>query len=156
MYPPYPIDSPERISLLNDLDGLRKQIDALTFPPPKSVDELGQLLGFQKESESKAGGVSITQDVVEAAKDGLWNIPALESSSASDTAISNTLDQVKALKSSLDELKVGMWKDVVDFVKQAATPESDNKATGVREQIAEFGRGIGNSVSQLVKAAESK
>lgn len=33
-YPPYPQESRERMEFLNSLSGLRKQIDALTFPPP--------------------------------------------------------------------------------------------------------------------------
>jgi hypothetical protein len=31
MFPPYPVDNPERISLLNSFGGLRKQIEGLTF-----------------------------------------------------------------------------------------------------------------------------
>lgn len=35
-YPPYPLESRERMELLKSIAGLRKQIDALTFPPPDS------------------------------------------------------------------------------------------------------------------------
>lgn len=35
-YPPYPLESQERMELLKSIAGLRKQIDALTFPPPDS------------------------------------------------------------------------------------------------------------------------
>jgi hypothetical protein len=153
MYPPYPIDSPERVLLLNDLGGLRKQIDALTFPPPVAVEELGQLLGDWKGNGS-IGGVP---DAVKLSKDRLWGIPELDSSKASDAEVSNVLNQVKALKSSLDDLQVGMWKDVVAFVKQADSPESKNEATGVREQMAQLnGRGIGGNATQLMQAVESK
>lgn len=36
MYPPYPLDNPERIDLLNSFGGLRRQIDALTFSAARS------------------------------------------------------------------------------------------------------------------------
>lgn len=157
MYPPYPIDSPERILLLNDLGGLRKQIDALTFPPPAAVDELGQLVGDSKGNGAEGGDVSLASDAVKLVKDRLWEIPELDSSKASDAEVSNVLNQVKALKSSLDDLQAGMWKDVVAFVKQADSLESKNEATGVRAQMAELsGRGIGSNATQLVQAVESK
>lgn len=157
MYPPYPIDSPERVLLLNDLGGLRKQIDALTFPPPEAVNEIGQLVGDRKEVGSSEGNGSLVSDAVKLLKDRLWDIPALDSSIASDAEVSNVLSQVKALKSSIDDLQTGMWKDVVAFVKQADSPESKNEATGVREKIAELSvRGIGSNAAQLVQAVESK
>lgn len=34
-YPPYPLESRERMEFLNSLSALRKQIDALTVPPPE-------------------------------------------------------------------------------------------------------------------------
>lgn len=34
-YPPYAPEDKERMALLNSLSGLRKQIDALTYPPPE-------------------------------------------------------------------------------------------------------------------------
>jgi DNA-binding FrmR family transcriptional regulator len=157
MYPPYPIDSPERVLLLNDLGGLRKQIDALTFPPPEAVDELGQFVGDRANIGIAASNKSLDSDAIQRVKDLLWDIPELNSSTASDEDVGEVLNQVKALKSSLDDLQTGMWKDVVAFVKQADCPVSKNEATGVREQIAELiGRGIGNNATQLVQAVESK
>jgi len=154
MYPPYPIDSPERVSLLNDLGGLRKQIDALTFPPPESAEEIGQLLGTHKGVETKVVEASVSPDLVKAAKDHLNDIPILDPSNASDTEVRNVLDQIDAFKSSLDDIKSKLWEDVVRFVKQAESPESKNEATGLREQLADLGRGIGSNALTLMQATK--
>ncbi|MDP2831864.1 MAG: hypothetical protein Q8Q28_00920 [Pseudomonadota bacterium] len=155
MYPPYPIDSPQRISLLNNIDGLRKQIDDLTYPPPESVDAVDRLLGNQTDAVDKEGKAATRQGVFAVVKDSLWDISTLDPQAASDAEVSKALDQVKAMKSSLEDLKDGMWNDVVSFVKQAQSPEA--QAAGVREQLADLGgRGIGSNARQLVQAAELK
>ncbi len=155
MYPPYPIDSPQRISLLNDISGLRKQIEALTFPPSDTVDAVGRLLGKQADATDTAGDTATNLDTLEVLKEQMWDIPALDPLAASDAEVSKALDQVKAMKSSLEDLKDGMWNDVVSFVEQAQSPEA--QAAGVREQLADLGdRGIGSNARQLDQAVESK
>jgi hypothetical protein len=157
MYPPYPIDSPQRVTLLNNIGGLRRQIEALTFPPPDTVDAVWRQLGAQTDTTYKEGDVAVTQDAVAAVKDRLWDLPTLDPLAASDVEVSKALDQVEAKKSSLEDLQAGMWNDVVSFVKQVDSPEAQNEAVGVRKQIADLGgRGIGSNARQLVHAAESK
>lgn len=156
MYPPYPVDSPQRISLLNDISGLRKQIEALTFPPSDTVDAVGRLLGKQKDAADAVDDATTKLDTLAAIKDQMWDIPALDPKSASDAEVSKALDQVKAAKSLLEDLKNGMWEDVVSFVKQAQSPEAQNEAAGVRGQLADLGSlGIGSNASQLNQAVES-
>lgn len=156
MYPPYPVDSPQRISLLNNIDGLRKQVDALTFPPPESVEDAVRMLGAEQDSTNK-DGVAVNADFVAGLQERMWDLPALDPASASDEEVSKALEQIKAAQDSLQELQAGMWRDVVSFVKQAETPEARVEASGVREQIANLGsRGIGSNASQLVQAAESQ
>jgi len=155
MYPPYPIDSPQRISLLNDISGLRKQIEALTFPPSDTVDAVGRLLGKQADATDTTGDTATNLDTLTAIKEQMWDIPALDPLAASNAEVSEALDQVKATKSSLEDLKDGMWNDVVSFVKQAQSPEA--QATGVRGQLADLGNlGIGSNARQLDQAVESK
>lgn len=158
MYPPYPVDNPERISMLNSFSGLRRQIDALTFPPPEELEAVGRLLGSLDESESddptKAGGLSMAALV----KEPMWDIPTLDPQTASDAEVGQALEQVKAMKSVLEELESGMWKDVVSFVKQAETSVAESDAAAVRDQLAGLGEdksGIGRNASQLEIAAES-
>lgn len=156
MYPPYPIDNPQRIELLNNIGGLRKQIDALTFPPPDAVQAARRLLGTEADPADKKGDATVITDAVAVVKDQMWDIPALDPLAASDEQVSKLLEQVKAKKSSLEDLQAGMWQDVVSFVKVADSPEARNEAAGVREKIADLGnRGIGGNARQLVQAAES-
>lgn len=56
-YPPYPPENRERMEFLNSLSGLRKQIDALTFPPPDR--EAITIIG-DPSREPGAGDVSFT------------------------------------------------------------------------------------------------
>ena len=156
MYPPYPIDSPQRVSLLNDIGGLRKQIDALTFPPSDAVDDLQKLLNPQKIGSEEESVVAFGSNTVEEVKTRLWDIPWLEPNSATDEEIASALNQIGELRSSIDDLRAGMWKDVVSFVKKADSSESENKAADVREQIADLGgRSIGSKARELVQAVES-
>jgi hypothetical protein len=157
MYPPYPIDSPQRISLLNNIDGLRKQIDALTFPPPEDVEAALGLIGTKPDAVAQDGDASASSDFIAAVKDHMWDLPALKPATASDEEVSKTLEQVKATQSSLREFQAGMWQDVVSFVQRADTPEVRNEASGVREQIANLGnRGIGSNARQLVQVVETR
>lgn len=58
-YPPYPLESRERMEFLNSLSGLRKQIDALTLPPPNR--EPVTLIG-DPSREPGAGDLTFTLD----------------------------------------------------------------------------------------------
>jgi|GEM_PF-1658477 len=157
IYPPYPIDSPERISLLNNIDSLRKQVDALTYPPPEEVDAALSLIGSKQDAAKQGGDVSVGLSFIVAAKGHNSDFPALKPESASDEEVGKALEQVKATQSSLREFKMGMWQDVVSFVKQAVTFEVQNEASDVREQIANLGgRGIGGNAHQFVQAVELK
>ena len=157
MYPPYPIDSSQRVSLLNDSSGLRKQVEALTFPPQDAVDAVANLLGVQDASVTKADDVFTNQDKVSLVKDKLWDLPALDPLTASDAEVGKALDQVKVAKTTLEAYQAEMWSDVVSFVKRADSHEAQNEALGVRAQIADLGdRGIGINSLDLVQMVESR
>lgn len=156
MYPPYPIDNPQRISLLNDIGGLRKQVDALTFPPSDAVDALQKLLNPEMIESGEDVDLDFGSKSVEEVKTRLWDIPLLDPTKATDEEVVDVLSQIRELKSSIEDLQAGMWKDVVSFVKKADSTESASKATGVREQIADLGgRAIGSYARELVQAVES-
>ncbi len=158
MYPPYPIDNPERISMLNSFAGLRRQIDALTFPPPATLEAVGRVLSSRDEAESSDPAESKNLSVAALVKEPMWDIPTLDPSTASDDEVDQALEQVKAMKSVLEELDAGMWKDVVSFVKQAETPVSESDGATVRDQLSSLGDdkgGIGRNAAQLEAAAES-
>ncbi len=157
MYPPYPIDSPQRVTLLNAVSGLRKQIDELTFPPPEKLKNVERLLGQQKDGNGKDGSVPAPQDVASVVKGAMWDLSTLDPRSASDAEVSKALDQVNSLKVALKDVSAGMWNDVASFVKQADSPDSQKQGAGTREQLAGLGEvGIGTSGRLLEQAAESK
>ena len=149
MYPPYPVDNPERISLLNSFGGLRRQIDALTFPPPESLDAVDKALALGANAAANASG-SDKKSAVSLIKEPMWDIPLLDPKSASDEEVGKALETVNSLKARLEELQSGMWQDVVDFTQRAETPEVRDEAAGVRDLLADVGdRGIGSNARQL-------
>lgn len=98
-YPPYPAESRERMELLNSIAGLRKQIDALTFPPPDR--EQPTLVGDPLQT-ANAGDVQFAlggqQHVLHAqpahsGAEGL-NLPLL-GDQASDEEVARALGQVQ-------------------------------------------------------------
>jgi hypothetical protein len=148
MFPPYPVNSPIRVSLLNKVSGLHQQIDQLTFPSPDTVNVVNRLLN---------GKTDASANPIAGVQHQLWDLPTLDPQAASDQQVSQALDQVKALQADLKASQTGMWQDVVSFVRKAETPEARNQAAGVRAQLAEPSiSGIGGSSSQLVQATESK
>lgn len=154
MFPPYPLDNPERISFLNSFAGLRRQVEALTFPPPEEVEVLGRLSGGPAAAKVK-DGLPIG-DAVLAVTASLWDIATLDPLSASDAEVGKTLDQVQAAQSALERIRAGMWHDVAGFVKQADPSEARVRGAEAREQLAELAsRGIGVNGHLLQQAAES-
>lgn len=157
MYPPYPLDNPERIDLLNSFGGLRRQIDALTFPPPEALAAVDQVLEDPQEetvaSSDKPESLAATLD-----REPMWDIPFLDVLAASDDEVSKALEHVKSMQGFVEDLQSSMWEDVVSFVNQAATPEAESKGAEVRDLLAELGEtsGIGRNASQLEAAAESR
>jgi hypothetical protein len=107
-YPPYGPNSPERIELLNQVTGLKKQIEALNFPPEaaeqvKELDPvLKELLGLAEEMPSE--------------------IP--------DEALAALLEKVEAAKSIVTGQRDEMWSDL--FSQDTKHLEQD-AATQARE-----------------------
>jgi hypothetical protein len=158
MYPPYPLDNPERVSLLNSFGGLRRQIDALTFPPPEALAAVDKVLGTQEDStvatEVRPESLAAALD-----KEPMWDIPTLDTATASDDEVAKALEHVKSMQGFLEDLQSSMWEDVVSFVNQAVTPEAESKGAIVRDLLAELGSersGIGRNATQLEAVAESQ
>jgi len=153
MYPPYPVDSAQRAAILNEVSGLRKQVEQLTFPPPESLRLADQVLGQQYGNTNPAG----VQHVADEVKRGISGLATLNPTSASDSAVSNALGQVESLQSKLQDASTGMWRDVAGFVAQAGTPEAVRQGVAIRQQLAgQNGLGIGSNGNLLQLAAETK
>lgn len=153
MWPPYPAGSAQREAILNQVSGLRKMVEALTFPPQESLKQVGQVLGPQSASTGSTG----IQGVAATVQSGMSGLATLDPGSASDVAVGQALSQVDALHSKLQEMSTGMWRDVVNFVAQAGSPEVQKQGTGVGQQLAGLNAiGIGSNGPLLQQATESK
>ena len=163
MYPPYPIDNPDRISLLNSFGGLRRQIDALTFPPPESLDALAKVLGAEKDAKAAEGGELDNTAATNLIKEPMWDILTLDSKTASDEDVGMAMDQVRTMQSVVERLQAGMWKDVVSYARPEQSTEAAEGVV-VRAQLADAGmlregngrQGISRNAHQLEQAVESR
>jgi len=160
MFPPYPIDSPQRISLLNNIGGLRKQIDSLTHLSEGGSDALSNLVGAKINSTRSDSGsavsvngtsvASISEEVISLLKNPSDKY-SLEPSSASDEEVEKAFAQIKDVQFALRELQGKMWQDVVNYVNQSNSSEAENNTSSFREQMANMGNlGIGSNAQRLV------
>lgn len=113
-YPPYAQDDSERIDLLNQVTGLRKQIEALNFPPEgaekaKELDPvLKDLLGLGEKTPSE--------------------IP--------DEALAALLENVEAAKAKVREQQAAMWSDLFDSDSKQGEQEAAAQASQSRAALA--------------------
>lgn len=157
IYPPYPKDNPERISMLNNISGLKRQIDELTFPPPAELQALAGVFGKAdaKPGEPADSASDTAVDAVATAREKMWDIPTLDPKAAEDDELKSALETIQKAQSLLEEVQVGMWQDVVEFVREADTAETEQAGAGVREQLGKLtDLGIGVSGSLLRQAVE--
>ncbi|MEW5893016.1 MAG: hypothetical protein AB1697_07745 [Pseudomonadota bacterium] len=125
-YPPYAKDHPTRVDILNQITGLRKQIEALTIPPQKLSEKeqaLANQIGFD-------------------APDPL---------AASDQSVARSLEQVKQAKSAVAQLRAGMWVDIVEATSGEAERAAVAYARNGQEYLAQSAKSI--TLSQDVIAA---
>jgi hypothetical protein len=98
-YPPYLQDSSERIDLLNQVSGLKKQIEALNFPPRSTA-----------EAEAFA---PVFEKILGLAED--------QPADVSDEALAGLLQEVEAARIKVNERQTEMWSDL--FVQDAPQTE---------------------------------
>jgi hypothetical protein len=159
IYPPYPLDNPERVSMLNSFAGLRKQIDALTFPSPDELGAIGRLPTLHGGG-SEIGKPNTPAELNSAAGNGeiklpMFDIPDLDSSTASDVEVAQTYEKVVAAKDAIQELQSRIWKDVETFLGRAANSEVQSVAENARHRLAQVnGLGIGVYSGQFSQATE--
>ncbi|HRH79811.1 MAG TPA: hypothetical protein PLW81_02070 [Thiobacillaceae bacterium] len=153
-YPPYPAESRERMELLNSLVGLRKQIDALTFPPPHR--EPVTLIGDSARTDG-VGDVQFTMDnrqytlhaqPVHSGAEGL-DIPEL-GSQVSDAEVGQALGQVQLAREKLAARQAALISEL-DAIPQpgneqieAVLQSSRSELAGRAETIGGASGGLGN------------
>lgn len=60
-YPPYPPDNPRRIELLNQISGLRQEIEKIQIPPPYDVLLAQQIAALAPQGEPPASDAEIAR-----------------------------------------------------------------------------------------------
>lgn len=146
-YPPFAQDSPQRIAYLNAITGLRKQLDALEFPPEREDNNITppgvdwqQLLPPQATLPAR----------------GDLAIPDLDPRMASDQEVSSALDAAMKALGTVNEIKGQMWQDVVHYLGEAnlgqiADYKARSQAEEVRGYVAAYPtRGIGVGVQTIL------
>lgn len=137
-YPPFSQESPQRISYLNSISGLRQQLDALAFPPEADAVNPG---------DARSGDEAAPTPRMPARGD--LAIPELNPETASDAEVSDALEAVISARHDVAVSRAAMWEDVARFVGPARfSQEADflaqSRVDAVRGYvIAHPGPGIG-------------
>ncbi len=146
--------------MLNSFAGLRKQIDALTFPSPEELVAIGRLATLVGE-ESESGQFATSTELngktgYGEVKIPLFDIPDLDSKLASDAEVAKTFEKVIAAKDAVQELQSRIWKDVETFLGKAVNQEVQTVAENARHSLAQVtGLGIGVYSGPFSRATET-
>ncbi|NTV95755.1 MAG: hypothetical protein HGA75_10100 [Thiobacillus sp.] len=93
-FPPFATDSDERIRYLNEFSSLRKQVEALTFPPqPEAVGAWAQVQ-FPPERLN-------------------WDIPVLDPRASSDQAIAKAETELERINTDLTGQRESLYASVM-------------------------------------------
>lgn len=119
-YPPFAQDDPQRIAYLNSISGLRKQLDALTFPP-------------EHRPQAQLSQMGEGQDTLPAVPPhplrDVPAIPELDPRTAGDAEVKSALDAVTRVQAMVHDVQAGMWQDVVRYVGTSNLgPDGDSSA----------------------------
>lgn len=123
MYPPYPSGSRERMDLINQITGLRKQIEALEVPAKpetqarSALEELGKTIA--DANEAVAGEVD---DPGEGAY--------------SDEVLSVLLVKMASAGAEIAHMRTGMWDDVVERIQPNEVSAADRTAEATSQELS--------------------
>jgi hypothetical protein len=146
-YPPFTLDSPQRIAYLNAITGLRKQLDALTFPPRRQEGNV---------SSEGGGWQQASPPSPPSPRPGDLSIPKLDPLSASDIQVRTALDAVTKAQGKVNEAEDGLWQDMVRYVGEPNMGQlADNQAQAKARQVSGYiaahpVHGIGVNASSLL------
>jgi hypothetical protein len=128
-YPPFSQDSPQRITYLNSITGLRKQLEALTFPPQRETNEIPAQSGQFMEWQNFSPPMPVTP------KQGELAIPEL-APFASDEEVARAMEQVARAHEQVVQMKQTMWEDVMQFVGSLDSGSAASQAGQVQSFVA--------------------
>lgn len=151
LYPPYPVDSPERIALINKFGALRKQIDDLTYPPENKW--LGRLIGDPAKLPG-AGDVALPAVQGEAAIAikavpayagiGGLNLPNLPPQ-ASDAEVAAGLARVEDAQHYVKQARASLYQETGKIFGRIDEAQAANSSQDGRAQLAGGSQGLINS-----------
>lgn len=150
LYPPYPINSPERIALLNKVTSLRQQIDALTYPPdPSQAKLIGDPAKLPGAGDinlpGSKGDASIVIKAVPAyTGPGGLDLPDLPAQ-ASDAAVAEGLARVEDAQRYVNEARVGLYQETAKIFGRIDEAQAANSSQEGRAQLAGGSKGLINS-----------
>jgi hypothetical protein len=114
-YPPFAQQSNERIELLNSISGLRKQLDALAFPPERKAQDAMPIPLYPEKS-----------DVLMA---------ILDPNKATDEEVRSALDEVQRLQEGVTNRREQMWKDVAQFVREPSVSQAEADLSALQRYV---------------------
>jgi len=123
MYPPYPSGSQERMDLLNQVTGLRKQIEALEVPPNADADTRSAL-------EELDRAIADASDATAA------DVEPPGTSGFSDEVLTKLLDKMISADAEIARMRTGMWDDVVERVQPYEIRAADRTAEATSQELA--------------------
>ncbi|HNQ05282.1 MAG TPA: hypothetical protein PKH69_11805 [Thiobacillaceae bacterium] len=133
-YPPFGLDNPERIRYLQALAGLRKQLDAMEFPPRRQDAGL---------------------PVIDTPDRAAWRPPELDPESATDAQLHTALDFIISARDTLRASQARMWQEVVSYLGPDRGQEVAHMVQTVRGLIADHpGNALGMDRRWLVELGE--
>lgn len=151
LYPPYPINSPERIALLNKVTSLRHQIDALTFPPTDQwqVKLIGDPAKISGAGDIKLPGAQgdapiVVKAVPAYAGPGGLNLPDLPPQ-ASDAAVAHGLARVEEAQRYVKEARASLYQQTAKIFDRIDEAQAADSSQDGRAQLAGGSKGLINS-----------
>lgn len=142
-YPPLAQDSPQRVAYLNAITGLRKQLEALAFPPEwKRADGENQLEGVGVDWQKNLPPSPVVLSRTDVA------VSVLDPRTATDGQIGQVAAEVDVARSKVAESRAQMWQGVVDFVGKLDAERAAVQADEIRSfAVLSSGRASGLGVS---------
>lgn len=135
-YPPFAIDSPQRVAYLNAITGLRKQLEALSFPPDARAS--GDVF-----ASGSMNWPDTTLPYPRLPFVGDFEIPQLDLELVTDRDVDGALGTVTELQEKVVEFRADMWRDVTRFVKGLDARDAQALTATVAANLMAIGdRGI--------------
>ena len=114
-YPPFAQESNQRVELLNAISGLRKQLEALAFPPERKSQDAVPIPLYPEKS-----------DVLMA---------ILDPKKSTDEEVRSALDEVQRLQDGLANRREQMWKNVAQFVSEPSVAQAEADLSAVQRYV---------------------